>query len=106
MFCPRCSEAQVAEDVRFCKRCGLRLEAVQDLIDNEAMAESRADSRLPRQKDISIGAGLMFIGTVVAMLWSQGHLGGDRDVLPRKSILSSPLRSVSSCCCFSRFWAA
>ena len=84
MFCPKCSEAQVSEDVHFCKRCGFRLEAVQDLIASDAiLSESRADGLLPRQKDISIGAGLMFIGSLVAMLWYEGHLGGDRDVLPQ-----------------------
>lgn len=83
MFCPRCSEAQISEAVRFCKRCGFRLEAVQDLIASEAISESRADGLLPQQKDISIGAGLMFIGSVVAMAWSRAHRGGDGDVLPQ-----------------------
>jgi hypothetical protein len=83
MFCPKCSEAQVSEDVRFCKRCGFRLEAVQDLIASEAVSKSRADSLLPKQKDISIGASLMFIGSVVAMFWAQAHLGADGDVLPQ-----------------------
>lgn len=81
MFCPKCSEAQVSEDTRFCKRCGLRLDAVQNLIANEAVSES--DGRLPRQRDISIGAGLMYIGSVVAMVWSRAHLGADGDVMPQ-----------------------
>lgn len=83
MFCPRCSEAQISEDVRFCKRCGLRLEVVHALVSEEATSASRPESFLPKQKDISIGAALMFIGSVVAMLWAVAHRGGDADVLPQ-----------------------
>jgi hypothetical protein len=80
MFCPKCSEAQVSDDVRFCKRCGLPLEAVHELIANEAVTES--EGSLP-QRYISIGAALMFIGSAIAMFWYRSHLGGDSDVLPQ-----------------------
>ena len=83
MFCPRCSEVQLSEDVRFCKRCGFRLEAIQDLIAPDATSQSRAEGLLPKQKEISIGAALMFIGSIVAMLWAEAHRGGDADVLPQ-----------------------
>jgi hypothetical protein len=83
MYCPKCSEAQVSDDVRFCKRCGLRLQAVQDLIASEEKSRSRADGLLPKQKDISIGAGLMYIGSLVAMFYAGTHVGADGDVLPQ-----------------------
>lgn len=83
MFCPKCSEAQISEDVRFCKRCGFRLEAVQDLIASEATSKARPEGILPKQKDISIGATLMFVGSIVAMLWAQVARGNDGDVLPQ-----------------------
>lgn len=83
MYCPKCSEAQVSENVRFCKRCGLPLEAVQDLIASEERSTSRVDGLLLKQKDISIGAGLMYIGSLVAMFWARSHLGADGDVLPQ-----------------------
>ena len=79
MFCPKCSEAQVSENTRFCKRCGFRLEPVRDLIAVEAITESRGERPLPQQSHISIGAGLMFIGSVVAMFWARTHLGADGD---------------------------
>lgn len=74
MFCPKCSQQQVSDSVRFCSRCGFRLNAVKELLDQEeALAtregQSRADSFLPGQKDISIGAGLMFCGGIVAVVW-------------------------------------
>ena len=89
MFCPRCSDAQISEHVRFCKRCGLRLEAVQDLISADTRMQSQADAALPPQREISIGAGLMFIGSVVAMVFSRSRLGGDPDVLPQVFLILS-----------------
>ncbi|HYY57379.1 MAG TPA: zinc ribbon domain-containing protein [Pyrinomonadaceae bacterium] len=32
MYCPRCSQQQVSDDVRFCSRCGFKLGAVADLL--------------------------------------------------------------------------
>lgn len=32
MYCPRCSQQQVSEEVRFCSRCGLPLGAVRELV--------------------------------------------------------------------------
>jgi hypothetical protein len=53
------------------------------LIASEEISTSRADGVLPKQKDISIGAALMYIGSIVAMLWARAHLGADGDVLPQ-----------------------
>ncbi len=74
MFCPKCSQQQVSDSVRFCARCGFRLNAVKELLDQEealatGAAQSKAASILPTQKDISIGAGLMFCGGIVAVVW-------------------------------------
>jgi ribosomal protein L37E len=32
MYCPKCSQQQVSEEVRFCSRCGFSLSAVRELI--------------------------------------------------------------------------
>lgn len=74
MFCPKCSQPQPSNQLRFCPRCGFHLEDVRALVESEETPATDADSRprsvLPSQKDISIGAGLMFAGGVVATLWS------------------------------------
>jgi hypothetical protein len=77
MFCPKCSQSQPAEDLRFCPRCGFPLPAVRELVLRE---EARGgDARLgeewtlPAQKEIATGALLMFAGSVVAVLW--GFMG-------------------------------
>lgn len=90
MFCPKCSQAQVSERVRFCSRCGFRLDAVKELVAKEDLADknqSRGETSLPPQKDISIGAALMFIGGIVAMVWGKMVGGRDADVLPQVFII-------------------
>ena len=85
MFCPKCSQVQPSNHQRFCSRCGFRLDDVRSLIEHdEALANDErpsAESILPRQKDISIGAGLMFIGGIVAVLWGFFIGKGPLDVL-------------------------
>jgi len=31
MYCPKCSQQQVSDDIRFCPRCGFQLDAVKGL---------------------------------------------------------------------------
>jgi hypothetical protein len=89
MFCPKCSQAQASDNLRFCSRCGFRLDEVKELVLHEEShptdeSESRDASTLPRQRDISLGAGLMFIGGFVAVWW--GYIlgrGGPDVVLPQ-----------------------
>jgi hypothetical protein len=37
MFCPSCGQEQIAEDTRFCSRCGLLLTAVSDVMHNNGL---------------------------------------------------------------------
>ena len=39
MHCPRCSQSQVSDAVRFCKRCGLALGDVKEVLDPDAKAD-------------------------------------------------------------------
>jgi hypothetical protein len=84
MFCPKCSQAQ-SSNPRFCSRCGFRLDDVRSLVEHdEALTtdeQSGAERILPRQRDITIGAGLMFIGGIVAVLWGFIIGKGPLDVL-------------------------
>jgi hypothetical protein len=91
MFCPKCSQVQPSEHQRFCSRCGFRLEDVRSLIEHdEALATPgrlSAETLLPRQKDVSIGAGLMLIGGIVAVLWGFIIGTGPLDVLLPQAFL-------------------
>jgi hypothetical protein len=74
MFCPKCSQQQPAEDLRFCPRCGFPLHAVRELVSSDEArggGEGREGEEwaLPAQKYLTTGALMMFAGCVVAVLW-------------------------------------
>ena len=63
MYCPKCSQQQVSEEVRFCSRCGFALTAVRELIESSNApldpGASLADQLARRQKGIRRGAWMM-----------------------------------------------
>ena len=74
MFCPKCSQPQPDEDLRFCPRCGFPVREVKELFGREeSRAAEGAGWALPPQKDIAAGALLMFAGCVAAVFW--GFMG-------------------------------
>jgi hypothetical protein len=86
MFCPKCSQAQPAEDLRFCPRCGFPLAAVKELLGREegrggGGAGAEDEWTLPAQKDLATGALLMFAGSVAAVLWGFTGTRGPAEVL-------------------------
>lgn len=73
MFCPKCSQQQASEEMRFCSRCGFRLGVVRELIaQNEtpvsAEAEALAPSHTLRKRDVIIGAMLMFVISLIVVI--------------------------------------
>lgn len=73
MFCPKCSLQQTSDDLRFCPRCGTRLDTIRGLVGQEMYTTDEPQPRggigLMRQKDISLGAALMFAGSIAANFW-------------------------------------
>jgi hypothetical protein len=49
MFCPRCSQAQISDDVRFCKACGFPLIDVAEALKNDGLVERNV---LPITQDL------------------------------------------------------
>lgn len=88
MYCPKCGQQQVPEEVRFCSRCGFPLGPVSELLSQGGSASlfpmGGASSELsPRQKGIRQGAIMMLstllivpvvIFLLVAMLGMPGEL--------------------------------
>ena len=76
MFCPRCGQQQASEEIRFCSRCGLQLDALAEFVEsNGRLAVQDAAEDLPvltpRQRGTRKGililvAGLIF--SVVALM--------------------------------------
>ena len=69
MYCPQCSQEQVAEEMRFCSRCGFPLTIVSQLVTNGGALvgfDTEGNRRLtPRQKGVRWGALLMIISGVL-----------------------------------------
>ena len=69
MYCPQCSQQQVAEEMRFCSRCGFPLAIVSELVRNGgALAEFDTEGNRqlsPRQMGIRWGALLLIITAVL-----------------------------------------
>lgn len=63
MYCPRCSQQQLPDDVRFCTRCGFHLAAVSHLLRTEGIADIQPKERLPliKRQELRKGAKLIFL---------------------------------------------
>jgi|ERR1044072_429086 hypothetical protein len=74
MFCPRCGQ-QAAEEVRFCSRCGLPLDAASALVETGGeLARPEATGELtPQQRGLRKGliitiGGLLFSGVAALLI--------------------------------------
>jgi hypothetical protein len=88
MYCPKCSQQQVDDNVRYCSRCGFPLGAVSELLASGGTAPlvhmpSGSSKLSPRQKGIRQGAMIMLstmlivplvIFLLVAMMGLPGEL--------------------------------
>ncbi|MEA2172961.1 MAG: hypothetical protein QOD00_553 [Blastocatellia bacterium] len=73
MYCPKCSQQQLSESVRFCSRCGFALGPVVELLNgNEVLAAREAAKlwklSLRHHKGTRIGAKLLFFSIVLMPL--------------------------------------
>jgi len=69
MFCPKCSQSQASEDMRYCSRCGFPLCGVAELVANDGTlpVKSPNGSDVTRRKLISKGWGaITVINLIVA----------------------------------------
>src|SRR5215210_6173514 len=66
MFCPKCGQQQVADNTRFCSRCGLAISNLAEWIASGGVLAARTEAAppqalaSPRRKGIRRGAKLMF----------------------------------------------
>lgn len=69
MSCPKCGQQQIADNTRFCSRCGLPIDGLAQWLAGEAPAAPRdkglAVAVSPRRKGIRRGAKLMFLSAVL-----------------------------------------
>jgi hypothetical protein len=77
MFCPRCGQQQVVEEVRFCPRCGFTLGLVSELLANNGVIPSHlapddtlARELSPRRRGVRQGGRLMFVGAALVPIFA------------------------------------
>ncbi|HEX8163008.1 MAG TPA: zinc ribbon domain-containing protein [Pyrinomonadaceae bacterium] len=71
MFCPKCGQSQVSEQVRFCSRCGFPLGGVTDLLARNGIAthqQADAPRVSPRRRGMRRGGKLMFFGVIISLM--------------------------------------
>jgi hypothetical protein len=74
MFCPRCAQSQVADDVRFCSRCGFPLAGVAELLANGGawpqylLPSGAVQTTSPRRKGVRQGGKLILFGAFLVPL--------------------------------------
>jgi hypothetical protein len=77
MYCPKCSQIQTEEGLRFCSRCGFQLGVVRELLTERASAPViTSGSEAPpkffsrRKQDLLFGATVMSAGSTLVVLLS------------------------------------
>ena len=50
MFCPKCSQQQLSEDLRYCSRCGFPLTGVALVLENDGLIPQLAAKDAPRRR--------------------------------------------------------
>ncbi len=76
MFCPKCSQTQATDDVRFCSRCGLPLEVVAAVVANGGMLPPLPQPAgidgvpppSPRLRGVRMGGKMILLGILVLPL--------------------------------------
>ena len=70
MYCPRCGQQQVSDEMRFCSRCGLPIGGLAEWVAGGGVPSTYAgvkkvSSRSRRRKGIRLGAKVMFVAGVL-----------------------------------------
>jgi hypothetical protein len=69
MYCPRCGQRQISDEMRFCSRCGLSMSELAEWLAGGAAPAVPGATQValpsPRRKGIRRGAKLMFLSAVL-----------------------------------------
>jgi hypothetical protein len=74
MYCPRCSQQQVSDEVSFCTRCGFQLGIVKELLVNDGALpahalEAQANKLMASRKGIRLGIKVIFFSIILLPLF-------------------------------------
>ena len=82
MYCPKCSQEQISDEVSFCPRCGFQLDALKLMLtENQnglAMSEAERETQLvsTRKRDVLIGASVMLVAAISIVLLMISSVAG------------------------------
>src|SRR5687768_15381503 len=70
MYCPRCGQQQISDEMKFCSRCGLPLSGLAEWVAGGGVPSAYAAAKKvsavsPRRKGIRRGAKVMFLSGVL-----------------------------------------
>ena len=78
MFCPQCGAKIASDRRRFCTHCRFPVGSVKEFIETEVtkfQAEDEKKTSSLQQLDISLGAALMLVGSLIALFLGLAHHG-------------------------------
>jgi zinc-ribbon domain len=88
MYCPRCGQQQISDEMKFCSRCGLPFSGLAEWVagagaPSPGAAAKKVSARSPRQKGIRLGAKVMFLsGVLIPVFLPLGaHLGDEAPMI-------------------------
>lgn len=65
MFCPKCSQEQAAENVRFCSRCGFLLTGIVEVVKNDGIIPKKRRFKL-RKKGVKQGFFMLVLSILIS----------------------------------------
>jgi hypothetical protein len=74
MYCPKCGQQQISDEMKFCSRCGLALSGLAEWLAGGTLPAKRSDEAQvaavsPRRKGIRRAAKLMFVSGVLFVIF-------------------------------------
>lgn len=74
MYCPKCSQQQVSDEVRFCSRCGFLLSAVAEIVKNDGKLPDvsnllKKKLSTPRKRGVKQGLFGLLLLLLISPIW-------------------------------------
>lgn len=101
MFCPKCSQPQVSDDMQFCSHCGLTLNNLKEIVRGQAgtkasQTQAREEKLSPRQKGVRQGSVLMVLSLILIPAYILlAPLFPAHDRLVESAVSDTPFEKVS-----------
>ena len=70
MYCPKCSQKQISEEMRFCSRCGFQMEGVIQLLANDGIicVEKQTEQSIVRRAASTVGTKIIYASVFVFII--------------------------------------